>query len=70
MKRTLRATRLVCALSDRKHFTAPPARLTSLSRDNKVGKDQHTAHDDYDGQSDNDAVKGWICVIHDKMVLI
>ena len=48
----------------------PRPRLTSLSRDNKVGKDQqHTAHDDDDDQSDNDAVKGWICVIHDNFPL-
>ena len=35
----------------------------------KVGNDYQTAHDDYDDQSDNDAVISWICVIHDKMTL-
>jgi hypothetical protein len=53
----------------RETFLAP-ARLTSLSRNKKVGKDRHTAHHDYDDQSDNDGVKLWVSVfVHDKMIL-
>jgi hypothetical protein len=44
-----------------------PARLTSLSRNNKVSKDRKTAHDDYDDQSDNDGVKLWVSLfVHEK----
>jgi hypothetical protein len=52
----------------RETFLPPPA--TSLSRNNKVGKDRHTAHHDNDDQCDNDGVKLWISLfVHDKMVL-
>ncbi|MGB8555558.1 MAG: hypothetical protein WCD73_19740 [Pseudolabrys sp.] len=51
----------------------PPTRAahisTSLSRNNKVGKDNKTAHDAYDDQSENGAAIIWMCA-HDKMVLI
>jgi len=41
----------------------------ALSRNNKVGKDNKTAHDAYDDQSENGAAIIWMCA-HDKMVLI
>ncbi|MFZ1182066.1 MAG: hypothetical protein WAO14_01615, partial [Pseudolabrys sp.] len=49
---------------DRRQTLSGPARLTSLSRNNKVGKDNKTAHDDYDDQTENGAAIIWMCV-HD-----
>ena len=43
---------------------------TLLSRNNKVGKENKTAHDAYDEQSDNDGIKLWIFLfVHDNFAV-